>query len=76
MSAQHSQACRDRCCDGRPIEAYLLHELVEHTERITRVAEAGAQLLGPMLKGRLAKMAGARAVAKVQAEWRAGDERQ
>lgn len=51
-------------------EAELLHEILERLDRITAAVETGVEIVGPLLKGRLAKLASGRAMAKVQAEWK------
>lgn len=68
MSGRHTAACRSQ--HAREDTDLLLHELLERVDRLTELAETGFAILAPMLKGRLAKLAGGRAVAKVEAQWK------
>lgn len=70
----HTEHCRDSCVSGEDTDQ-MLHQILERLDRITRAVELVVSIGAPLLKSRLAKFAGARAVAKVQAEWKSTDER-
>jgi len=74
--SRHTEHCRERHTDpSRTVgmsETELLHEILERLDRLTGAIETVVETAGPLLRGRLAKMASGRAVAKVQAEWKDG----
>jgi hypothetical protein len=72
MTARHTAACRSE--HAREDTDLLLHELLERVDRITELAETCVAVAAPLLKGRLAKLAGGRAMAKVEAQWKKADQ--
>lgn len=71
---QHTEQCRYQH-DYQDDTDFLLHEVIERLDRITRAVETGVAIVGPILGKRLAKLGVARAVGKFEAEWKNSDER-